>query len=116
MGNSESIFLARFATSQPFIMPRKLISVTSARYLVKRPFSKVTASLPDAAIAGFKTAITKSFFNDALNRFVVLNDHDHWQVLQRPNSKLRCVWEALSRAILVIRRVWFRVRHPAQAG
>jgi hypothetical protein len=33
-------------------VPRKLMSITSARYLVKPPLIKVTASSPEGAIAG----------------------------------------------------------------
>jgi hypothetical protein len=54
MGKSGSISLACLATSQPSILPRRLISVTSARYLLLPPFSRVTASSPEGAIATSK--------------------------------------------------------------
>src|SRR5216684_717244 len=68
MGNCGLISLARLATSQPSILPRRLMSLTSARYLVKPPCSNVTASSPDAAIAGSKPpslrAISTMFCSD----------------------------------------------------
>src|SRR6266851_7190852 len=55
MGNAGSISLAYFATSHPSILPRpRSMSVTSARHLLLLPFSKVTASSPEDAIAGSK--------------------------------------------------------------
>ena len=55
-GNWGSTSLACRATSQPSIRPRRPMSVTSARYLAWPPFtfSRVTASSPDAAMAGSK--------------------------------------------------------------
>jgi hypothetical protein len=44
------------------------------RYLL--PLNSVSASSPMMRDYWFETAITKSFFNDALNRMVVFNDHN----------------------------------------
>ena len=42
-GNSRLICRARFATSQPSILPRRTMSVTRARYALLTPHSKATA-------------------------------------------------------------------------
>jgi len=68
MGNSGSISLATFATSQPPIVPRRLMSVTSARYLVKPPLSKVTASYIQIENSGALEAVPECFATDAIVR------------------------------------------------
>jgi len=50
------------------------MSVTSGAVFGKPPFSKVTASSPDAAISRFNRPSNKSALNHGLNQMVVFHD------------------------------------------
>src|SRR5882757_228701 len=78
MGKAGSISLACLATSQPSIVPRSLMSVTSAQYLVKPLFSKVTASSPEGAIAGSKPPSVRD--SSTILRLVVFHDQNNRQL------------------------------------
>jgi hypothetical protein len=74
-GKAGSIFLACLATSQPSILTRpRLMSVTSARYFPSDASSNSKAFSPDEAITISNPPSVRLFFDDALNKLVVLND------------------------------------------
>src|SRR5260370_37395963 len=87
MGKAGSICRASLATSQPSILPTRLISVTSARYLPLFPFNTVTffAGRRDGR---FKTAIDQGVFNDELNRRGGLNNQEKKVGFQKPTPPL----------------------------
>ena len=84
MGNAGSISLACWATSQPSIWPRRPMSVTSARYLIKPGYRFLTRS----GDSRFKAALGKGLVNDCLNRLVVFNNENYKLVIQRPTPRL----------------------------